>query len=237
MAEGRTAFAVDPDGWYTEPTAVTRFLLERETFGGGVYDPCCGGGNIVTTCIEAGIDAVGTDLRNRLRRKGQPAPAWFLGTQDFLTVQHCGVPRSNLVFNPPYGRAILAEAFIRRAVELSGVDKVCVFVTSKFLFSDGRAEGLYAEIPPDRIYPVRPRPSCPPGQFLRDGGKAEGGVENFVWLVFCVAAPTGRTEFIWSGAGTSDRQEGRPPVHARRGTPEEETIRNERDAPNRRTNS
>lgn len=196
MAEGRQAFAVDPDGWYIEPPAATAYLLAREDLSAGVYDPSCGQGNIITTCLAAGIDAVGSDIRTRMRsRRG--IPAWFLGEIDFIAGDHKASWAPCIVMNPPYGRALLAEAFIRRALTLSGVEKVCAFVSSKFLFSDGRAEGLYAEAPPDRIYPVRPRPSCPPGQFLRNGGKAAGGVENYVWCAWSLSAPTGRTEFIW----------------------------------------
>ncbi len=80
---------------------------------------------------------------------------------------------------------------------MGGIAKVAMFVNGKFLFGAGRAGGLYAEIPPDRVYPINPRPSCPPGKFLLAGGKAEGGVENFVWLVWDLAAPTGRTEIRW----------------------------------------
>lgn len=201
MAEGRTAFPPHPVGWYVEPKAATRFLLARETFDGGVWDPACGLGNIVTACLAAGIDAVGTDLRDRVTprtRQGRgETPAWFGGVENYLTIQHCGAARANVICNPPYGGAKLAEAFIRLTHELSGVNKMAFFVTSKFLFSDKRGQGLYAEIPPDRVYPILPRPSCPPGPFLRAGGKAEGGVENFVWLVWDLAASTGRTEFIW----------------------------------------
>lgn len=204
MAEGRTAFAQDADGWYQEPVAATEFLLKREPIQGGVWDPACGAGNIVTACLAAGLPAVGTDLRDRVTkrsRNGPVRPWWFIGTGDFLTqtdeLWNAVTWMPNVVTNAPYGGAKLAEAFIRKAVALHGVQKVCAFVNSKFLFSDGRAEGLYAEIPPDRIYPVRPRPSCPPGAFLRAGGKAEGGIENFVWLIWDLAQPTGRTEFIW----------------------------------------
>lgn len=219
MAEGRTQWPPVKDGWFVEPEAATTFLIQEEHFIGGAWDPACGQGNIVEAINRyAPGMAVGTDLRDRtdtmdfFRRRR--ASGWFLGTSDFMDESVKESLRKNIVSNPPYGRAQLAEAFIRKAVALPGVEKVAMFLNSKFLFGAGRALGLYSELPPDRIYPVFPRPSCPPGQYLLDGGKAEGGVENFVWMIWCVAEPTGRTEFIWAGrggAGAPDSHSQAPP--------------------------
>lgn len=192
MAEGRTAFAVAEDDWYVEPTAATEFLLKRESFAGlRILDPACGQGNIVRTCRAAGLNAVGSDLRER---DGARAESWFLGAQDWLTADH--LHGDAIIMNPPYGRALLAEAFIRRALSRPCSEKVAAFVNAKFLFGAGRAKGLFAEHPPSRVWPVVPRPSCPPGQFLLDGGKAQGGVENYVWMVWDVGG-CGRTWFRW----------------------------------------
>lgn len=217
MAEGRTQWPPVKDGWFVEPSAATHFLLTFERFDGGIWDPAAGQGNIVEACILEGLDAVGTDLIDRTDimdpERRRRASGWFEGTAEFITWDKPPL-RPCIVSNPPYGRAQLAEAFIRKAVALPRVDKVAMFLNSKFLFGAGRALGLYSELPPDRVYPIFPRPSCPPGQFLLDGGKAEGGVENFVWMVWCVAAPTGRTEFIWAGrggAGAPDSHSQAPP--------------------------
>lgn len=195
MAEGRTDFETDPDGWYVEPTSSTEFLLARERFVGPVWDPCCGQGNIVTTMRAAGVEAYGTDIK---RRVDDPAePDWWGGVSDFLADRwsHEG-SMQNVVMNPPYGRALLAEAFIRKALAMP-IAKVAAFANSKFLFGSGRAAGLYAEHRPSRVYPISPRPSCPPGEFLRRGGKASGGVENFVWIVWDLTAPPGASAIRW----------------------------------------
>lgn len=202
MAEGRTAFPTDPDGWYVEGVECTSFLLERETFpGSSIWDPACGGGNVIRACQAAGLTAVGSDIHDRVsvrRRSGLETPGWFIGRQDFLTHPHVPSWRHSIITNPPYGGAKLAEAFIRRVLEeMPWVDKSAFFVNSKFLFSDGRSTGLFFDHPPARIYPVTPRPSCPPGRFLRRGGKAAGGVQDFVWLVYSRDAVGAPTEFIW----------------------------------------
>jgi hypothetical protein len=192
VAEGRTAFPVDPDGWYVEPVAATEFLLRHESFDGmTVWDPACGQGNIVLTMRRAQLQAYGSDIKDRSgERSGRNR--WFVGVHDFLaeTIGPSGIVPSvmagaaAIVCNPPYGRAKLAEAFIRKALSLD-LRKVCFFVNAKFMFSTGRSQGLFGELPPTRVYPVWPRPSCPPGALLASGEiKAEGGVENYVWMVW-----------------------------------------------------
>jgi hypothetical protein len=203
MAEGRTTWPPVKDGWFVEPEAATLFLLERERFDDGFWDPACGQGNIVETGNRCGYSCVGTDLRDRtesmdtFRRKR--ASGWFEGAVDFMEWDLSLRPfRHHIVSNPPYGRALLAELFIRQACGLPGVEKVAMFLNSKFMYGGKRALGLYQDLPPDRVYPISPRPSCPPGEFLLAGGKAEGGVENFAWFVWSMSARTGRTELIWS---------------------------------------
>lgn len=207
MAEGRTAWPKIEDDWFQEPIEATNFLLRYEYFNGNIWDPAAGGGHVVQACLLDGKGAVGTDLRDRVTKRrrdgGRSTPSWFVGAQDFLAWPAHGLLLgcSNIITNPPYGRAKLAEAFIRHALAMPGLEKAAFFVNSKFLFGAGRARGLFAEHPPNRIYPVLPRPSCPPGQFLLDGGKAEGGVENFVWLVFSSAEPPEGTLWCWPPAG------------------------------------
>ncbi len=181
MAEGRHAFALEPDGFYVEPAWCTDFLLDRESFADMVvWDPACGGGNIVKTLRQAGLTAFGTDLRLRVGEAEQQV--WCLGTRDFL--EYVMVNFDAIVTNPPYGHAKTAEAFIRRALEYGTLQKLAVFVNAKFMFSKARAAGLFKEHPPTRIWPILPRPSCPPGQYLKAGGKATGGVADYVWMVW-----------------------------------------------------
>ena len=183
--------------WFVEPTFCTKLLLDVESFSGVTLDPACGQGNIVRTMIEAGVaGAFGSDL---VQRTNEP---WFLGCDDFLKPRLDGfASRSphNIVCNPPFFRAKGTEAFIRRALQLAS-RKVAVFVETKFLAGQGRASGLFAELPPDRVWIITPRPSCPPGQFLLDGGSAEGGKSDACWLVWDLTLPIalrGDTRLLW----------------------------------------
>lgn len=199
MAEGRTPYEAADGDWYVEPEVATAFLLDREPIGEVVWDPCCGQGNILIEAHRRGHEVFGSDIVDR-RQGGSP---FHWSRLDFLA--NWPLPRSlggmSILMNPPYGKAKLAEAFIRKAVSLPGADKVCVFVNSKFLFGSGRSKGLWTDLPPTRVYPVNPRPSCPPGEFLLAGGRASGGVENFAWLVYDLADKSRRTEMILGAAG------------------------------------
>lgn len=197
MAEGRTAFAVEEHGWYVEPEWVTDYLLDRERLPLHVWDPACGQGNILHGLKRRGHQAWGSDVVYRL-------PACDLGISwthiDFLVDKpldfFAGLPWA-LVCNPPYGGAKTAEAFIRRGIALPHLTKMCMFLNSKFIFGAGRARGLFSEHPPYVVYPINPRPSCPPGQYLLDGGKAAGGIENFCWIVW-IPGWTGQTQIAWA---------------------------------------
>ena len=178
--------------WYVEPPAATEALLTVERFAGRVFDPCCGQGNIVRTLIDCGVQAYGSDIRQRV----WPQPSWFVAEADFLAGDANG-PHPNIVMNPPFFRAKGAEAFIRHAIGQASA-KVAAFVDVRFLAGADRANGLFAEHPPHRIWVITPRVSCPPGSFLADGGKAGNGSSDWCWLVWDLTAPAPvRSEFGW----------------------------------------
>ena len=60
-----------------------------------------------------------------------------------------------------------------------------------------RAHGLYRDHPPQRIYAITPRPSCPPGAYIEAGGEAEGDTKDYVWIVWDRTAPPTATTFHW----------------------------------------
>ncbi len=181
----------DPHGWYVEPERCTEQLAKREKFIGTIHDPCCGGGNIVRVLRRAGYHATGSDI---VARQGQD-PEWYLGEHDFLYGPLGLFGADNCVFNPPFFRAKGAEGCIRLALQLAP-RKVAAFVESRFVYGANRARGLYHEFPPARLYPIANRPSCPPGTFLAAGGDAEGGTQDYCWIVW-ERGHVGATEMRW----------------------------------------
>lgn len=167
--------------WYVEPPKAVHALLNQERFVGGVYDPACGSGNIVRTCLERGTHAVGTDI---VARKGMPEEN-FKGIQDFLAATEIHAP--NIVTNPPYYRAKGTQAFIRKALSFPGLCKLAVFSEIGFLAAENRIlmpDSLFAELPPSRIWIISPRVSAPPGTYLEEGGKDEGGTKDAIWMIW-----------------------------------------------------
>lgn len=185
-------WARDEFDWYIEPSLATEQLLAVEKFDGETFhDPCCGGGNIVGALLSAGYDATGSDVVQRVN----PAPDWFLGVFDFLSDADFGQP-DNIVMNPPFFRAKGAEAFIRKALSITR-RKIAAFVDVRFIAGAQRANGLFAEHPPHRIWIVTPRVSCPPGAYLAAGNKAEGGSADWCWLVWANDSPFTGTSLGW----------------------------------------
>lgn len=180
IAKQANTWPRDPLDWYVEEMRATEQLLEVERFIGGVWDPCCGQGNILKAAIAAGYDVCGTDLVKRRN-------CYFIqGGVDFLEQS---MPRSqNIVMNPPFFRGKGTEAFIRKALALVN-GKVAAFADLKFLAGANRANGLWNEFPPHRIWIVTPRVSCPPGEWLAGGNKAGGGTADWCWAVWDKTAP------------------------------------------------
>ncbi|ORE90661.1 hypothetical protein ATO13_22116 [Stappia sp. 22II-S9-Z10] len=178
-------FERDPLDWYVEEPRATEALLKVERFVGRIIDPCCGQGNIVIAMRGAGYEAFGSDVVTRVEWT-----PWFIGEADWLGE---GAPATggafpNIVMNPPFFRGNGTQAFIRRALSIA-TGKVAAFVDIKFLASAKRANGLFAERPPHRIWIVTPRVSCPPGAYLAAGNKAGGGSADWCWMVWDMTAP------------------------------------------------
>lgn len=202
MAEGRTPYPIAQGEWYVEQPEVTEFLLAREAITTPlVLDPACGFGHVLKACATyyPRLMLLGSDLQDRRIPTGGWRPNFHIAewprhvefyTQDFLTgFNGPGLDPVTIICNPPYGKGKLAEAFARKALSLPFVLKVALVVNAKFLWSRTRAEGLFRDHPPSRVYPIYPRPSMPPGEYLLADGKPTGGVENFCWIVWNKVGP------------------------------------------------
>lgn len=102
----------------------------------------------------------------------------------------------NCVMNPPFFRAKGLEAFIRKAISVFP-GKICVFGDVRFLAGAARSNGLFREFPPQRVWIITPRPSCPPGAFLEGGGTAGNGSSDWCWMVWSHLEPMGETRLGW----------------------------------------
>ena len=176
--------------WYQEPSGASDALFRVERFCGYVWDPACGGGNILEAASRADYPPVGTDIKKRVDRY------WFRRESDFLAWSEPPLAQ-NIVCNPPFFRAKGAEAFIRKALSLAK-GKVAMFLDIRFLAGAERANGLFADHPPHRVWIVTPRVSCPPGDYLAAGNKAGNGSSDYCWCVWDMTAPPAvNSELRW----------------------------------------
>ncbi len=182
--------------WFVEPRDCTLALTSVEHFEAAVWDPCCGQGHVVEGLRAAGVRAIGTD---RVRRT-LSAP-WWSGAHDFFETLWTSPRAPIIASNPPFFGGRGTEDFIRKALAIPGLEKLAVFTDVAFLTSAGRAAGLYAEAPPHRAWILTPRPSCPPGDYLLAGNRAQGGTADWCWLVWELTAPParpGETRLGWA---------------------------------------
>lgn len=171
------------DDWYVEPPRAVEALLDAERFCGTVYDPACGGGNIVEVCRARGLDAWGTDLIDRCGQKYGAAGI------DFTTPvpEHCRGNVDNIICNPPFKHA---ETFIRNGLDRARF-KVAMLVRLAFLEGQ-RRRVMFKALPLARVLVFSSRISMPPGG---QGIIAKGGAVAFCWLVF---------DHDWRGPATLD---------------------------------
>lgn len=127
-----------PNDFYPTPPAVTRALLNVETFPGPVLEPCAGAGHIVGELETHGYEV----------RANEP---FFQGYKthtatDFLAWRHM-VSCQSIVTNPPYR---LALEFITKAIELKA-RKHAWLLRFQFIESKARYQ-FFQDHPPARVW-------------------------------------------------------------------------------------
>lgn len=169
--------------WYVEPLWTSARLFDVEMFDGPICDPCCGGGNVLASALEAGHAVDGYDVVDR----GCPH---LTSTRDFLT---SALPAANFVTNPPFEQI---DQFALHALRLAH-RKVAMICPTRRLNAAGR---WLAGTPLYRVWMLTPRPSMPPGaefQRLQALGKEpSGGTMDFCWLVW-LRGYEGSPEIRW----------------------------------------
>jgi hypothetical protein len=161
------------DNWYQETREAVDLLLDHEPFGGPVWDPACGEGNIPKACRARNIAALGSDLVDR---------GFGKTNLNFLTIT--GVFRGDVVTNPPFD---VIESFIHHALKIS-TGKVAIVGRLALLEGRRRRETLFTVTPFARVWVFSRRMSMPPGG---RGIVAKGGSVPFAWFVWDRAHPIG----------------------------------------------
>lgn len=110
-----------------------------------IWEPCCGTGEMVIALERCGADVMGTDLHDR-------SFPGMLGVHDFTNASTPACVNlkflDGIVTNPPYGeRMTLAEAFIRRSLDITGTRGFVAMLLPVDFDSASRRAWAFAECP------------------------------------------------------------------------------------------
>ena len=120
------------DDLYETPAVAVRALVRSETLPRGIWEPCCGSGNIVKVLRDRGHSVWATDLVDYGCQDSE-------SRLDFLMVSRNYMPSVDaIVTNPPFK---LAANFVAHALTL-GIPKVIMLLRLAFLESERRCDIL-----------------------------------------------------------------------------------------------
>jgi hypothetical protein len=139
-------------GFYVENRWVVHQLLDAVEITGAVHDPCCGVGTIPSVCLERGIPATGSDIRDR----------GFGTVRDMFDLAE---PFDNIISNFPYGNKIADKRrLIDRVEHCRKLIRHQMVLILPLTFLESRERNAYfREHPPVWFAPCSNRPSMPPG--------------------------------------------------------------------------
>lgn len=144
---------------YPTPDWATDALLDRVSFEGGVWEPCCGDGRMADRIKARGYQVCSSDI----------ADYGYGEVADFLC-QNRNV--ENVVTNPPFK---LGTAITLHALKVA-TKKVAIFNKLTFLEGKERKAKLYSQGLLSKVLVFSTRVSF--------GEKGKGGILAFAWYIF-----------------------------------------------------
>jgi hypothetical protein len=175
----RFADLAGPD-FFPTPKWATHALINNERFDGDIWESACGNGAMSDVLDLTGRPVISSDLYER--GYGEPGV-------DFLTSARRA---DNIVTNPPYNAA---EGFVRSGVKLAG-RKFALLLRLAFLEGANRANTIFAETPPARVWVFSERITFYPAGAVQQGS----GTTAYAWFVWDKDAHSG-TELKWLKPG------------------------------------
>ena len=172
-----------PD-FFPTPAWATHALVDNEIFNGDVWESACGNGAMSNVLKEVSSSVVSSDLFDR--GYGDPGVDFLDANRKF----------DNIVTNPPYNAA---EGFVRSGVKLAG-RKFALLLRLAFLEGANRANTIFSECPPARVWVFSERITFYPAGAIQQGS----GTTAYAWFVWDKDASSG-TELKWFKPGYKAR--------------------------------
>lgn len=174
---------LDGPDFYPTPPWATYALMDNERFDGSIWESACGDGAMAKVLAESNaVDS--SDLYDR---------GFGESGVDFLSADWCA---DNIVTNPPFNAA---EGFVRSGTRLAR-RKFALLLRLAFLEGANRANTIFSETPPNRVWVFSERITFYPAGAV----KAGSGTTAYAWFVWDKDAPAG-TELKWLKPGYKAR--------------------------------
>jgi hypothetical protein len=168
-----------PD-FFPTPAWATHALIDNEAFQGEIWESACGNGAMSQVLEHASPSVISSDLYDR--GYGEPGV-------DFLDTKRSA---DNIVTNPPYNAA---EGFVRAGVG-QAKRKFALLLRLAFLEGANRANTIFADCPPSRVWVFSERITFYPAGAVQQGS----GTTAYAWFVWDKDASSG-TELKWLKPG------------------------------------
>jgi hypothetical protein len=175
----RYADLAGPD-FFPTPKWATHALIDNEDFKGEIWECACGNGAMSEVLSETGNPIFSSDLYDR---------GFGESGVDFLRSDRRS---QNIVTNPPYNAA---KGFVQNGFRLAN-RKFALLLRLAFLEGADRAQTIFREIPPSRVWVFSERIT-----FYPAGAEIKGtGTTAYAWFVWDKQAAAG-TELRWLEPG------------------------------------
>lgn len=175
---------LDGPDFFPTPAWATHALIENENFNGEIWESACGNGAMSTVLQTATKRVHSSDLYDR---------GFGESGVDFLTSNRT---TDNIVTNPPYNAA---ESFVRAGTRLAR-RKFALLLRLAFLEGANRANTIFSETPPSRVWVFSERITFYPAGAVQQGS----GTTAYAWFVWDKDASAG-TELKWFKPGYKAR--------------------------------
>ncbi|MGQ4274985.1 hypothetical protein [Terrihabitans sp. B22-R8] len=162
----------------------TYALIDNESFEGNIWESACGNGAMSKVLMEASPSVESSDLYDR---------GFGEAGVDFLRSSRTA---DNIVTNPPYNAA---EGFVRSGIH-SARHKFALLLRLAFLEGANRANTIFSQMPPSRVWVFSERITFYPAGAVQQGS----GTTAYAWFVWDKDAPS-RTELKWFKPGYKAR--------------------------------
>jgi hypothetical protein len=171
---------LDGPDFFPTPAWATHALVDNERFEGDIWESACGNGAMSDVLEQTGRKVISSDLYRR---------GYGEAGVDFLKTNRRA---PNIVTNPPYNAA---EGFVKSGIKLAD-KKLALLLRLAFLEGANRANTIFSDAPPSRVWVFSERITFYPAGAVQQGS----GTTAYAWFVWDKDAPSG-TELKWFKPG------------------------------------